>query len=180
LSVTPSYGTGGTAINITGTNFVPIGITPFEQDHVSIGTIWCVFVVWVNSTFVTAVVSSGGEYFEPLSVVVGGQASNSVNFFFGLLPTLLSVSPLVCPTAGCIIELGGYFGASPQVDIGALGCGLLEYNATYIRCYVSSYAGTNYPVVVTSDGVASNAILLSYERMFLPQSYLFFTMLTIF
>src|SRR5208282_1987703 len=115
-SVAPSSGStgGGTAVTITGTNFVA-GAT------VTFGSAAATNVVVVNSTSITATTPAGSAGAVTVTVTVNGQSGSLTNgFTYVVPPTVSSVSPSSGTTAGgtAVTITGTNFVAGATVTFG--------------------------------------------------------------
>jgi hypothetical protein len=117
--VSPNSGStlGGTAVTITGTNFLT-GAT------VTFGGTAATNVVVVSSTSITATTPAGSAGAVTVTVTVGGQSGSLASgFTYAVFPTVTSVSPIGGPTAGgtAVTITGTNFATGATVTFGSDG-----------------------------------------------------------
>ena len=118
--VSPSSGTtaGGTAVTITGTNFV-------AGAGVTFGATAATNVVVVSSTTITATTPAGSAGGVTVTVTVSGQSGSLANgYTYVVAPTVTSVSPNNGPAAGgtSVTITGTNFAAGATVTFGERSC----------------------------------------------------------
>ena len=130
-AVSPSSGTtaGGTAVTISGTNFVPgAGVT--------FGGAAATSVVVVNSTTITATTPAGSAGAVTVTVTVSSQSGSLANgYTYVIAPTVTSVSPNNGPAAGgsAVTITGTNFAAGATVTFGgAAASNVVVISATQI------------------------------------------------
>ncbi|KAK5575790.1 hypothetical protein RB653_006924 [Dictyostelium firmibasis] len=84
---------GGNNITITGSNFIPIGISSDSSSNVKIGGIPCNSITWVDSKSVICNIPTGVGNNLNIEVTVGGQATD-VNDYFSYLSCNFTCSDL--------------------------------------------------------------------------------------
>jgi len=145
-SVSPTAGTAGTQVTITGSGF---------GNSQGSGTVWLgttsgTVVNWSDSQVVAAVAS--GSSSGQARIQQNGVVSNSISFTVNT-PTIASVSPS-SGIAGTEVTLtGSSFGATPGSAIVMLG------NTPGI---VSSWSDTQVVATVAAGSVSGNAQILQY------------------
>ncbi|MFZ5441974.1 MAG: IPT/TIG domain-containing protein [Myxococcota bacterium] len=147
---------GGTTLTLSGSNFGASGAT------VSIGGVGCPLTSQTH-TQALCTVPAGTGVMLPVVLTRSGLTSNALTFSYDA-PTLLSVAGPT-PTAGgtTLTVVGTNFGTTgASVTVGGAACPLTSQTHTEARCTLPAGEGTSVPVVVTRDGLASNAVTLSY------------------
>ena len=145
-SVSPNSGStaGGTAVTITGTNFVT-GAT------VKFGATAATNVVVVSATQITATTPAGSAGAVTVTVTVSGQSGSlATGFTYVVVPTVSSVSPNSGPAAGgtAVSITGTNFAAGATVKFGATAAtNVVVVNSTTITA--TTPAGTAGAVTVT-------------------------------
>ena len=158
-SVTPLTGptSGGTAITITGTNFVA-GAT------VTLGSTAATNITVVNSTTITASTPAGTAGTANLTVTnPGGQSGTLSNAFMYALPppTVASVTPVSGSTTGgtAITITGTNFVAGATVSLGgSAATGVTVVNSTTITATTPAGSAGTVNVTVTNPGGQSGAL----------------------
>ncbi|KAK5575791.1 hypothetical protein RB653_006925 [Dictyostelium firmibasis] len=84
---------GGNNITITGSNFIPIGISSDSSSNVKIGGIPCNSITWVDSKSVICNIPTGVGNNLNIEVTVGGQVTD-VNDYFSYLSCNFTCSDL--------------------------------------------------------------------------------------
>ena len=154
-SVSPSSGStaGGTAVTITGTNFVA-GAT------VTFGSAAATNVVVANSTTMTATTPAGTAGAVTVTVTVSGQSGSLASgFTYVVGPTVSSVSPATGPTAGgtAVTITGTNFAAGATVTFGsAAATNVVVTNGTTITATTPAGSAGAVTVTVTVNGVSGS------------------------
>ena len=153
-SVTPASGptTGGTAITISGANFV-------AGASVTIGGAAATGVTRVNSTTITATTSANAVGTFGVTVInpdgLSGTLANGFTYI-STAPTVNSVSPISGPTAGGtpITLSGTNYAAGATVTIGGTAAtAVIVVNGTTITAVTPAHAfGSVNAVVQNTDG----------------------------
>ena len=150
-SVSPSSGStaGGTAVTITGTNFVA-GAT------VTFGAAAATNVVVVNRTTITATTPAGSAGAVTVTVTNPGVQSGSLTngYSYAVTPTVSSVSPNNGPAAGgtAVTITGTNFAAGATVKFGAAAAtNVVVVSGTTITATTPAGAGA-VTVTVTVNG----------------------------
>ena len=149
-SVSPNNGptAGGTAVTITGTNFVA-GAT------VKFGATAATNVVVVSSTTITATTPAGSAGAVTVTVTMSGQSGSLANgFTYVVAPTVSSVSPNNGPAAGgtAVTITGTNFAAGATVKFGATAAtNVVVVSSTSITATTPAGAGA-VTVTVTVNG----------------------------
>jgi len=151
-SVNPNAGTtlGGTAVTITGTNFVT-GAT------VTFGAVAATSVVVVSSTTITATTPAGSAGAVTVTVTNPAAQSGSLanGYTYVVKPTVSSVSPNNGPTAGgtAVTITGTNFAAGATVTFGtAAATNVVVVNATTITATTPAGSAGASTVTVTVSG----------------------------
>ena len=145
-SVSPNSGSaaGGTAVTITGTNFVT-GAT------VTFGSTAATNVVVVSGTQITAATPAGSAGAVTVTVTVSGQSGSlATGFTYVVAPTVSSVSPNNGPEAGgtALTITGTNFATGATVTFGvAAATNVVVVNSTTITA--TTPAGNTGAVTVT-------------------------------
>jgi hypothetical protein len=148
--VSPSSGTtaGGTAVTITGTNFV-------AGAGVTFGSTAATNVVVVNSTTITATTPAGSAGAVTVTVTVSGQGGSLANgYTYVVAPTVTSVSPNNGPAAGgtAVTITGTNFAAGATVTFGGTAAtNVVVTNTTTITATTPAGSGA-VTVTVTVNG----------------------------
>jgi hypothetical protein len=153
-SLSPTSGTVGTPVTITGTNFG----SPQGTSTVTFNGTTATVTSWSATTIATSVPTGIPAGNVNVVVTVNGVASNSVNFMVS--PSITSLSPTIGQVGTPVTISGTNFG-SPQ------GTSTVTFNGT--KAMVTSWSAgsiaTSVPtgattgnVVVTVNGVASNGV----------------------
>ena len=157
VSVTPNNGTtaGGTAVVITGTNFVS-GSTPRFQ-----GTN-CTSVVFVNSTTLNCntPARSAGVANIVINNPDGQLSTETVQYTYNAPPTITSISPTSGAVAGgtVITITGTNFVSGFSATVGGVACASTTFlSATSVRCTTANLttAGLKSLVVTNPDTQAA-------------------------
>lgn len=149
--ISPTNGTTGTQVTISGTGFGSSQST----SKVWIGTAYATVVSWSNAQIIASVASGTGS--GPVEVCVSGYWSNSVGFTVN--PSISGVSPGSGPVGSSVTVSGANFGttqgSSTIVFNGTPATTTLSWSDTSVSVPVPTGA-TSGNVVVTVNGVASN------------------------
>ena len=149
-SVSPNNGStsGGTAVTITGTNFVS-GAT------VTFGSAAATNVVVVNSTTITATTPAGSAGAVTVTVTSNGQSGSLTNgFTYVVRPTVSSVSPSSGVAAGgtSVTITGTNFASGATVTFGsAAATNVVVVSSTTITATTPAGATGAVTVTVTVD-----------------------------
>jgi hypothetical protein len=149
--VTPTRGTRGTAITITGSSFGVTGIPLINEipmfDVVSYAH---------NEVVVRVPEFSGLDL--PIKVASAGQVSQP-GPGFSYLPVINGITPTAGPTAGgsLITIFGENFGAAATATLGGNACPPVGQSADQIICTLPEGQGVERAVEVTSDGTVATA-----------------------
>ena len=152
--VSPSSGTVGTAVTITGNNF---GATQGTSTVAFNGTAATTITSWTATTIVLPV--PAGVTTGNIVVTVGGVASNGSSFTVLATPAITSLSPTSGGVGATVTITGTNFGATQGTSTvtfnGTAAAAASTWSATSIVVTVPAGATTGN-VVVTVSGVASN------------------------
>ena len=155
-NISPTTGSAGTSVTITGTGFGTIFDATKENGTVTFNDVNAFPTSWTN-TSITVPVPSGAST-GPLVVWVKNQASNGINFT--IVPRIDGVSP-PSGVAGTTVTIRGIgFGAtqgSSTVTLNGTALTPSSWSNTTIVAAVPAGA-TSGPVVVTAAGQASNGV----------------------
>jgi IPT/TIG domain/Bacterial Ig-like domain (group 2) len=149
-SLSPTSGTGGTPVTITGTNF---GSTQGTSTILFNGA-WTNAANWSNSS-ITATVSPYATSGNVV-VIVNGVPSNAVPFTTA--PSISGISPTMGIAGASVTITGSNFGqtqGTSTVTFNGIVASPTAWGATSISVSVPAGA-TSGPVVVTVNGVSSN------------------------
>ena len=150
-SVAPSSGStvGGTAVTITGTNFVAGAAVTF-------GSTAATNVVVVSGTSITATTPAGSAGAVTVTVTVSGQSGSLASgYTYVVAPTVSSVSPNSGPVAGgtAVTITGTNFAAGATVTIGGTSAtNVAVVNGTTITATTPTHAAGAVAVAVTVNG----------------------------
>ncbi len=147
----------GAAVTITGTNF---GATQ-GTSTVDFGSAAAAVSSWSNTSITATVPSSlstGTAY--PVTVSVGGMASNAVNITIIAAAVITGISPTSGWAGSSITISGNNFGSSQGSSTVALGtnsAAISSWSNTSITAAVPAIANGSYNLTVNVGGLASNA-----------------------
>jgi hypothetical protein len=151
-SVSPNSGptAGGTAVTITGTNFVA-GAT------VTFGTAAATNVVVVSGTSITATTPAGSAGAVTVTVTNPGSQSGSLasGFTYVLVPTVTSISPNSGPPAGgtAVTITGTNFASGATVKFGSTAAtNVVVVSSTSITATTPAESSGAVTVTVTVNG----------------------------
>jgi hypothetical protein len=150
-SVSPNTGTtaGGTAVTISGTNFVT-GAT------VKFGPTAATNVVVVSSTSITATTPAGSAGAVTVTVTVSGQSGSLTNgFTYVVVPTVTGVSPNTGTTAGgtAVTIAGTNFASGATVKFGSTAAtNVVVVSGTSITATTPAGSAGAVTVAVTIGG----------------------------
>ena len=153
-SLSPTSGTAGTSVTISGSNF---GSSQGSSTVSFNGTV-ATPTSWGSSTLRVPVPASATT--GNVVVTVGGVASNGVKFTVAATPTISSLSPTSGAVGAVVTISGTNFGAtqgSSTVRFNGTTAAPTSWSATSIKAPVPSGASTGN-VVVTVAGVASSGV----------------------
>ncbi|MES2388879.1 MAG: IPT/TIG domain-containing protein [Bacteroidota bacterium] len=157
VDFTPTSGTAGTTVTITGNNFIGLTGVLFN------GTA-AVFTV-VNANTVSAVVPSGAST-GPITVSTGTYSSTSTADFTVLVPpTITSFTPTSGPAGTSVTLTGTSFVGTTSVTIGTLPTAFTVVNASTITLTIPAGASTNAFTVTTNQGAATSAGLFTVYQL---------------
>jgi hypothetical protein len=154
-NVSPNNGstTGGTAVTITGTNFVS-GAT------VAFGSTAATNVVVVNNTTITATTPAGSAGSVTVTVAVSGQSGSLANgFTYVVKPTVSSVSPNSGVAAGgtSVTITGTNFASGATVTCGSTAAtNVVVVSGTTITATTPAGSAGSVTVTVTVNGQSGN------------------------
>ena len=151
-SLSPSAGSAGTSVTITGTSF---GSTQGTSTVTFNGTA-ATTTSWSDTSIVTMVPS--GATTGNVVVSVGGVNSSGSSFTVVSAPSITSLSPAMGAVGAAVTITGTNFGATQgtsAVLVNGVAATPTSWSATSIAVLVPSGATTGN-VVVTVSGVASN------------------------
>jgi hypothetical protein len=150
-SIVPNVGplAGGTAVTITGTNFV-------APATVTIGSNAATSVLVVSSTSITAVTPAGSAGAANVTVTSNGQSGTLTNgFTYAAAPTVSGVSPNVGPLAGgtAVTITGTNFAAPATVTFGSSAAtSVVVVSSTSITAVTPAGSAGAVSVTVTANG----------------------------
>jgi len=167
-SVTPNAGAiaGGTAVTVTGTDFVA-GAT------VDFGGSACTAVTVVNSTTITCTTAAHAAGAVTVAVTnpdtqVGNLASA---YTYQVVPTVSSVAPNAGALAGgtAITVTGTGFVAGATVDLGGSACGSVTVvSGTSITCTTTAHVAGSVTATVTNADTQSGNLASAYTYQAAP------------
>jgi IPT/TIG domain len=167
--VTPTFGTIGTSVTISGSHFGSSqGANTVNFNGASASSISS----WSDSQIVAAVPANASS--GPVSVVVNSIESNTDVGFTFYHPVIASVSPSTAQPGARVIVTGSGFGQYQLVGFALLfngvaasidspGYGLEYWSDTQIIAFVPWT--TSGPVTVTLQGISSNAVQFNVETL---------------
>lgn len=153
-SLTPTAGPVGTSVTLTGTDF---GAAP-STSTVAFNGVAAAATAWSPTSITTSVPTGASN--GPVTVTVGGQASNGLSFTVASPPTLATLSPAAGPVSAAVTLTGTDFGASQgasTVSFNGAAATPTAWSPTSITAPVPAGA-TSGPVTVTVDGQTSNGL----------------------
>ena len=157
ISLSPTSGSAGTAVTISGSNF---GATQGTSSVAFNGTT-AAPQTW-SDTSVVAPVPAGASS-GPVVITAGGVASNGVTFTVTTIapaPVITSVTPASGPAGTTVTLAGSNFGATQgtsTVTFNGTAATATAWSATSVTVAVPTGATTG-PVIVTVNGQASNGV----------------------
>ncbi|MFF9594312.1 IPT/TIG domain-containing protein [Streptomyces sp. NPDC014646] len=147
-SISPTQGTAGTVLTITGTGFGALASTP----TVSFGNTSVSGTVTVANTQITVTAPGGCAGQVNVTVTVGASTSNGKPFFYVAAPTIGGVSANVGPDTSppATTLFGSGLAAATAVTFGAAGAGTLGsvVSDSQRSATPPSFAVTGAPVTV--------------------------------
>jgi hypothetical protein len=167
-SISPSAGptAGGTAVTITGTNFLA-GATA------TIGGANCTGLTVVSATSITCTTGAAAAGLQ--NVVVTNTDTQNGTLTNGYLylapPTVTSVSPNAGALAGgtAVTITGTAFVAGATVDFGGSACtGVTVVNATTITCTTAAHAAGAVTVTITNPDTQNGNLASAYTYQAAP------------
>jgi uncharacterized repeat protein (TIGR01451 family) len=144
-SLSPTSGTGGTAVTISGSNF---GATQGSSSVTFSGTKTTNISTWSDTSIVADVAAGTAEGSGPVIVTVGGAASNSMPFTV-TGPQITSLSPSSGAIGSSVTIIGSGFGSSQ-------GTSTVSFNgtgATTIASWSDGSIVADVPSLATSGNV---------------------------
>ena len=154
-AITPTSGTVGTSVTISGSNF---GATQGTSSVRFNGAAASSITSWSNTQIIASPPTTAST--GPLTVIVNGTGSNRDFVFSFYNPVLTSATPPSAAVGGSIQLAGSGFGASQgssQVKFNGLVAGVNSWSDTAITATVPSNATTG-PITVTVGGFPSNGV----------------------
>ncbi|TLM67182.1 MAG: hypothetical protein FDZ70_10235, partial [Actinobacteria bacterium] len=145
--VSPSPARVGTSVTVSGTGFGPTqgaSTVAFNGATASV-------VSWSDTAIACTVPGNG-----PVVVTVGGHASNAVAFTAVPAPAVTLVAPNPAAVGTEVTVSGTSFGAAQGASTVAFN-GIAASVTSWSDTTITAIAPGNGPVVVTCDGIASNA-----------------------
>jgi RHS repeat-associated protein len=152
-SLTPTSGVVGTQVTINGSGF---GSTQ-GSSYVGFNS-WTGTVVSWSSTQIVATVPSHATT-GPVTVTVGGTASNTNQVFTMPNPAITSLSPNTGAVGSSVTINGSGFGSTQgtsTVKLNGIAATVTSWSATQILVTVPNTVSGN--MIVTDGGVASNSV----------------------
>ncbi len=154
-SFTPNTTALSGTVTITGTNFTGVGVT---VNSVSFGGTTASSFNIVNSTTITAVVSSGAT--GNVTVTTTGGTASLAGFSFIPTPTIVSITPTSASTGTTVSIKGTNFSGTgitvSSVQFGGVAASSYTVlNGIYINAVVPNGATSGNVTVTTSGGTAS-------------------------
>jgi hypothetical protein len=147
----PTSGTVGTSVTVTGTGFTGATSVSFN------GTQATAFSV-ANATQITATVPSGATTGKISVVAPGGTASSASNFSVTLpAPTITSFSPTSGAAGNSVTVTGTNFTGATSVKFNGTSATFTVTDASHIATSVPSGATTGKISVTTPTGTANSA-----------------------
>jgi len=168
--ITPTYGTIGTSVTINGSSFGSTQGTSTVSFH---GALASSVTNWSDTQIVAVVpsnASTGGA-----SVVVNGIESNTDVGFTFYHPVISNVSPSTGQSGANVVITGTGFGQYYQTGfqvlingtpatIQGIGYGVLAWSDTSVTVVIQP-STTSGPLVVSLQGIASNAVQFNVENL---------------
>jgi hypothetical protein len=155
-SLSPTSGSVGTVITITGSNFGAVQGT----STVTFGGIPAIPASWSNSQIVAPVPNGATSCNLQVVVTVNGIASNNYNLCVPTGPQIGSLSPTSGPVTTSVNIFGSNFGTtqgSSTVTLAGTSMTVVSWSGALIIATVPSGA-TSGLIVVTVSGLPSNGI----------------------
>ncbi|HEU5135109.1 MAG TPA: IPT/TIG domain-containing protein [Steroidobacteraceae bacterium] len=157
-SITPNTGNPGASVTLAGTGF---GATQ-GANTVRFGTTTATVTSWSNTQIVATVPNLTGGTAVGVAVVVGGVASNEVNFLVTspMPPVLATLTPNSGPAGSTVAITGSNFGVfqnTSTVRFGTTNATVVSWSNTQLAVNVPNIGAGTVPVTVTVNGNVSNA-----------------------
>jgi hypothetical protein len=155
-SVAPKSGplVGGTAVTITGTNFMAPDVTT-----VTFGGVAATSLVVVSATSLTCTTPAGAAgAADVVATASSGAGTLTAGFTYEPVPTVTGVTPNHGPTAGgtnVVISGTGFTSSAALTTVhfgGVLATGVTVVNATTIEAIAPAVAAGPVPITVTTPG----------------------------
>jgi hypothetical protein len=154
---------GGTAIAVTGTDFVAGSTT------VTVGGAACTGINVTGPTDLACVTPAGSAGAASVVATTPGGASGAATFTYDPVPTVGGVSPAGGPLAGgttITVSGSGFVSGSSTVTVGGLPCGtVVVANAASLTCVTPAGTAGTTTVMVTTPGGGSNAGVFTYDAV---------------
>jgi len=150
-SLSPTSGSAGTLVTITGHNFGTTGTVTFNGTTANP-------ISWTSTSITVPVPASASS--GNVVVTISGLASNGVNFTFIPSPSITSLSSTSAPVGASVTITGANFGSTQgtnSVTFNGTAATVTSWSATSIAVTVPPGATTG-SVVVNASGVSSNGI----------------------
>ena len=167
-SVLPTSGgiAGGTAITITGTNFL-------ASPTVTIGGVVATSVVWVSATSITALTPAGtvGSKNLVITNTDSGVITTAGAFTYTTSPTFTSISPTRGTTAGstAVTITGSNFLAGVTVTIGGTAAtSVVRVSATTITALSPIGTAGSKNIVISNPDLGTVTAVGAYTYLALP------------
>ena len=146
-SLSPTSGTGGTAVTISGSNF---GASQGSSSVTFSGTTATNISSWSDSSIVADVPAGTAEGSGPVIVTVGGTASNSMSFTV-TGPQITTLSPTSGAIGSSVTITGSGFGSSQ-------GTSSVSFNGTSATT-IASWSDSSIVVDVPSLATSGNVVV---------------------
>jgi ribosomal protein L21E len=153
-TVTPTSGTPGTNVTVSGSYFLDAG----SLGSVTMNGVVVAPTSWSDSSITFTVPANATN--GPVSVAVGGNVSNAINFTVLLIPSIANLSTTWGAAGASVTITGTNFGASQStstVTFNGTTATVSSWSNNSIAVAVPSGATTGN-VVVTESGIVSNGV----------------------
>lgn len=166
-SFTPSKGSIGATVTITGLNFTPDMVVKFND-------VQSTFFVVTNNTSITAEVPTGATSGKITAINSVGSGSSFLNFY--VKPAITSFTPIAVNVGTVVTIKGTNFSGASAVSFGSIpAASYTVVNDTTITATVPVGATRDHISITTSGGIATSADYYCFPptlTMFTPKTYI--------
>ena len=166
-SFAPASGNAGTAVSINGTNFDPVPANNIVSFNGIIAA-----VTASTSTSITTTVPAGATTGKIIATVGCVSVQSGINFTVGVVPTIISFTPLSGPVGTTITITGTDFNTTPAnniVTFNGIAAVVTASTATSISTSVPSGATTGKITVTVAGNTATSTTDFTVIQNFITQ-----------